>query len=145
MRKYLIAAALLAAIVPAQGGTIARDAGNIGDTVTLRYPRLTILCKTDDDAFVIYLVGVTARAEAQRVENTSGLKEEIEARKYAMRKAHSCEWPQEGANYILKEKILPKDANDHNALRAVRYSVENNGTWIFYEFAFDPSPFSTEQ
>jgi hypothetical protein len=116
---------------------------NVGDTVGLSFPTLTIICEDRNDASKVHLAGeIVMRSvanDALRVDRLDpgsaykkGLKAGYDARKDAMRKAYSCRWGDRGERYDIMRKEITGTEKDlfHVASYCLQQDGWNVCRWI---------------
>jgi hypothetical protein len=114
--------------------TNAADAAQIGDTVTIRYPNLTVMCERKDMG-IVYIAGEIALRQTMRVENSAlkAVQAEREAQKHAMATAYSCEWaPKKETRFVVQEKQIVGDEQSlfHVAEYCLRPETSDKCLWI---------------
>ena len=115
----------------------AAEAADVGDTVVIRYPSLTVMCGDRNDMSKVYIVGEQALRQTYRVENhdaSKAFEAQRSAQKYAMAQYSSCEWAptKDGTRFIVQEKqiIGYETAAFHVADYCLKPEGRNECWWI---------------
>jgi hypothetical protein len=133
---------------PPAKATATQDAAEVGDTVQIKYPSSTILCRTRNDASLVYIAGEYAVRESFRLDKADGtamIKAQDAARKVAMRDhAPSCYWAssQSDAHYIVQQKEITGTEADvfHDVSYRIKQVGETADWWLIGTYGAS-SPF----
>jgi hypothetical protein len=112
----------------------AADAAEIGDTVTLKYEGVEIICANKHDADTIYRAGEIAVRQSYRLEQSVNVSKMVQARadarKIAMVGAYSCQWSPLKARYLVVHKEITIDLQQPVAKYCLRPLNGDRCWWI---------------
>jgi len=123
--------------------TVAADAANIGDIVTVKYASTRILCEDPHDASKVYMTGYLAAdiVLGRGGSIDSALETQIAAEADAMQAVHSCTQAVRHLHYQIVQKDI--SGTDGELFHAVKYCLRPDGKnsclWLTVRFsAYSP-------